>query len=414
MIGSMGPPESCDHAAEAVAPDMVALAEAIRCDPELSGQEERAATRCTAILEAHGFAVKRGVAGLPTSFHAVRRIGEGRTRVAFLAEYDALPGIGHGCGHHLIAATSLGAALTAQRAAAEGDDLEIAVFGTPSEETIGGKVVMAEAGLFDGLDGALMFHAGHEWRTVTESLACQSLEVVFGGKAAHAVASPEAGINALEAMLDLFLEVRRIRGASSKEARLPGVVLEGGVRANIVPDRSVARFSARAPTSRELDAIVGALLAAVDRVAAAAGCRRLVRPVDNPYDEMRTNLTIAGILRRELAARGAVVNDGPRPNKGSIDAGNVSLRAPTVHAYLPAAPRALALHTREFGEAATGASCEPALRTAMAALAATALALARDEGTRRAARAEVAAAAPPPRARRWPLLVGEPEARVEC
>src|SRR5262245_10490316 len=208
--------------------EIVALAEAIRCDPELSGDEHRAATRCTALLETRGFAVERETAGLPTAFIARRLFGAGRTRVAFLAEYDALPGIGHGCGHHLIAAASVGAAMAAAETSDGSDDLEIQLIGTPSEETIGGKVVMAEAGTFDGLDAVLMFHAGHEWRTVTNSLACQSVEVVFGGRASHAVASPEAGLNALEAMIDLFVAARALRARFSPEGvRLPGVILEG-------------------------------------------------------------------------------------------------------------------------------------------------------------------------------------------
>jgi metal-dependent amidase/aminoacylase/carboxypeptidase family protein len=267
--------------------------------------------------------------------------------------------------------------------------------------------------VFDGLDAVLMFHPGHEWRTFTESLACQSVEVVFGGKASHAVAAPEAGVNALEAMIDLFVAAREIR-AASKDVRLPGVLLEGGLRANIVPDRAVARFSARARTSEERDRVLDALLAAVARIAGATGCRSLVRPVDNPYDEMSTSGALAAVLREELAARGGTTNDAPRKGMGSIDAGNVSRRAPTVHAYLPAAPSGVPLHTREFGERASGTLCEGALRTASGAMAATALRLARDGALRDAVRSEFEAAGRPLRPARWPLLRGEPEPRVEC
>lgn len=395
--------------------EIVALAEAIRCDPELSGNEHRAATRCTALLETRGFIVEKATAGLPTAFVARRRFGGGQTRVAFLAEYDALPGIGHGCGHHLIAAASVGAALAAAETAEESDDLEIQVIGTPSEETIGGKVVMAEAGVFDGLDGVMMFHAGHEWRTVTNSLACQSVEIVFSGRASHAVASPEAGINALEAMIDLFLAARELRARfGPKGVRLPGVILEGGVRANIVPDRAVARFSLRAPTSEEREVVVEALLGEVDRIAQTTGCRRLVRPVDNPYDEMRTNLGLAAALREELHGRGAVTNETPRTSMGSIDAGNVARRAPTVHAYLPAALPQLSLHTREFGEATAGGRCAGALATASEAMAATALRLARDPALRSSVRREHEAAPGIPLRRRWPLLTSEPEESAAC
>lgn len=405
-----GPPRESD----ALTAELVALAEAIRCDPELSGHEHRAATRCAALLETRGFTIDKGTAGLPTAFVARRRFGSGRTRVAFLAEYDALPGIGHGCGHHLIAAAGVGGALAAVEGASEADDLEIQLIGTPSEETIGGKVVMAEAGVFDGLDGVMMFHAGHEWRTVTNSLACQSVEIVLGGRAAHAVASPEAGINALEAMIDLFIAARGLRSRFSQGVRLPGVMLEGGVRANIVPDRAVARFSVRAPTSEERERVVDALLAEVDRIAQATGCRRLVRPVDNPYDEMRTNLALAAVLREELLARGAEPNDAPRTSMGSIDAGNVARRAPTVHAYLPAAPAQLALHTREFGEATAGGRCGDALATASAAMAATALRMARDADLRARVGLEHESSGGAPPKSRWPLLMREPEEKVAC
>lgn len=404
---------SPDAAVASITARVVSLAEEIRNDPELSGSEDRAARRCASILAEHGFVVENATGGLPTAFRALRRLGAGRVRVAFLAEYDALPGIGHGCGHHLIAASAVGAALATALVATDSDDLEIQVIGTPSEETIGGKAVLAEEGIFDDLDGVLMFHPGHEWRTFTESLACQSVEIALGGKAAHAVAAPEAGVNALEAMVDLFVAARDLRRRFSAGVRLPGVILEGGLRANIVPDRAVARFSARAPSSEERDRLVDALIADVERIARRAGCRSLVRPVDNPYDEMTTNHALATVLREEIARRGGTTNDRPRTGMGSIDAGNVSRRAPTVHAYLPAAPIGLSLHTREFGEAATGPASEDALRTACAAMAATAVRLARDAALRTRVRSEFESSAPPPRPPRWPLLRHEPEPRIE-
>lgn len=406
--------ESLDRLVASSESDILLLAESVRADPELSGNEHRAAARITALLGADGFDVAMGAGGLPTAFVARRRFGGGRTRVAFLAEYDALPGIGHGCGHHLIAASSVGAALAASRAARALDDLELLVIGTPSEETIGGKVVLAQAGVFDGLDAVLMFHPGHEWRTVTDSLACQSVEVIFGGRASHAVAAPEAGVNALDAMIDLFVAVRSMKARFSSAVRLPGVILEGGVRANIVPDRAVARFSARAPTTEERESVVDALLACIDEIARASGCRRLVRAVDNPYDEMRTNLPLAALVREELNVRGAVPNDAPRLGKGSIDAGNVSRRAPTIHAYMPAVRPGIPLHSREFGEATAEGACRDVLATTSAVMAAAALRVAREPGRREEIRAEFESMPQPPRSARWPLLTSEPEGRVEC
>ncbi|HET6278086.1 MAG TPA: M20/M25/M40 family metallo-hydrolase, partial [Candidatus Polarisedimenticolia bacterium] len=162
----------------------------------MSGEEHRSAALLTGFLAGEGFRIREGVAGLPTAFVANKRGRRGGPRVALLAEYDALPGIGHACGHHLIGAAACGAAAAVGRVL---DDLagEIVVVGTPAEETIGGKVVMANRGIFRGFDAALMFHPSTENRVNTTSLACHSLEVTYKGRAAHAVAAPDQGINAL-------------------------------------------------------------------------------------------------------------------------------------------------------------------------------------------------------------------------
>jgi amidohydrolase len=202
---------------------------------ELSLQEIGSSDAIVRFLRRHGFRVRRGVAGLPTAFMAHRRHRLGGPRIALLAEYDALPEIGHACGHNLIGAAACGAAAVVSRLLRRG---EIVVYGTPAEETIGGKVVMARRGAFRGVDAALMFHPATENRVYMTSLACHSLEVVYRGRAAHAVASPEKGINALHALLGLFEEVERLKRRLPAEVRMPGIVSEGGRRANIVPDRA--------------------------------------------------------------------------------------------------------------------------------------------------------------------------------
>ncbi|MGH9786505.1 MAG: amidohydrolase, partial [Terriglobia bacterium] len=235
-----------ERALEEVAPSLSALSRDLHEHPELSLQEHRSSALLQSLLREAGFQVTGGVAGLPTSFVAVRQGVSAGARIAFLAEYDALPGIGHACGHNLIAAASIGAGLSLARLA---DQLpgEVIVLGTPAEETVGGKCIMVREGVFDGIDAALMVHPGSEWRVEVDSLACISLEVTFLGKEAHAVAWPEKGINALDALIQLFVGIEMLRKRLGRDVRMPGVILEGGQRPNIVPSRAVGHFTLRAP-----------------------------------------------------------------------------------------------------------------------------------------------------------------------
>jgi len=337
-------------------------------NPELSGEEHRSVAVLTRFLTGEGFRVRRGIAGLPTAFSATRKGRRGGPRVALLAEYDALPGIGHACGHHLIGAAACGAAAAVGRLL---DELagEIVVFGTPAEETFGGKVVMADRGVFRGFDAALMFHPSTENRVYTTSLACHSLEVVYKGKAAHAVASPDRGINALSSMLRLFAAVDRLKRRLPPEVRMPGVILEGGHRANIVPDRAVARFSLRAGDLPALRRVERAFRLEVRSAARAIGARAIIRAVDYPYAEMVTNRTLANLFRKELALMRRRTVDTPRKRMGSLDMGNVSYRVPSIHPYVAVAPHPVPLHSVRFARYAGGATGRAGLRVAMRALA---------------------------------------------
>lgn len=307
--------------------------------------------------------------------------------MALLAEYDALPGIGHACGHHLIGAAACGAA-----AAVGGvlDDLagEIVVVGTPAEETIGGKVVMADRGVFRKFDAALMFHPSTENRVYTTSLACHSLEVIYKGRAAHAAASPDKGINALQALLHLFSAVDRLKRRLSPKVRMPGVILEGGRRANIIPDRAVGRFSLRAPDLPGLRRVERAFRLAVRQAARATGARAIIRAVDYPYAEMVTNRTLAGLFKKELALMGRRTVDTPRKRMGSLDMGNVSYRVPSIHPYIAVAPHSVPLHSVHFARYAGGPSGWKGLRVATRALACVAHTLLVEESALRRARSE--------------------------
>jgi amidohydrolase len=353
-------------------PALLDLSRDLHAHPELSLQETRSALRLQEMLRGEGFSVEPGVAGLPTAFVARRAGSTAGPRIAFLAEYDALPGIGHACGHNLIAAAGVGAGLALARLAGDLPG-EIVVMGTPAEETIGGKCLMVKAGCFRGIDAALMVHPGAEWRVEADSLACISLEVIFTGREAHAVAWPEKGINALDALVQLFVAVEMLRKRQGRDVFIPGVILEGGVRPNIVPARAVGHFSLRAPSSPARDRVRDDFERAVAGIAAASGCGFTVRATDEPYDDMVTSRALAAVFRNHLLAEGITPVDGPRANKGSLDMGNVSRVVPSLHPFIAICDRDVPSHSEGFARASVSPRGEEALLTAVRALALTGL-----------------------------------------
>lgn len=373
-------------AVDASAPEIVSVSRHLYLNPEQSGEERLSSALLAARLERAGFRVARGIGGLPTAFSAVLERGRGG-RVAVLAEYDALPDLGHGCGHNLIAACGLGAALAlAQRCSDWRGRLE--VVGTPAEETFGGKAVLAETGLFDRLDAALMVHAGHEDRVLTESLACGSFEVTFRGRSAHAVAAPELGVNALDALVQLYVGLEMLRRSLGSGVRIPGVIVEGGVRPNIVPERAVGRFSLRAPTHAARREAHRRVVRLIEGVARATGTRFSIRPTDHPYMEMRTSRTLAESARQNFLRLGRRTQDGPRRSMGSLDMGNVSYRTPALHLYVDLGAGPVPAHTRAFARATQTLAGRRATLVGAKVLALTALDLLTRPALRRAARTE--------------------------
>ena len=367
--------------------DVTSLSRALYEAPELSQREVRSSRRLRSLLRREGFRIRRGVAGLPTSFVARKRGRRGGPRVAMLAEYDALPDLGHACGHNLIGAASVGAAMAVGRVIGEIRG-EVVVVGTPAEETIGGKALMADRGVFRNVDAAMMFHPSGENRVYTTSLACHSLEVLFRGRAAHAVSSPGKGINALKALIRLFFEIEGLLRRLPGEVRMPGIIVEGGRRANIVPDRAVGRFTLRAgnlPTLRRVEARFRALVRRIER---ATGARATIRPLDYPYADMITNRTLADLFKRELRRMGRRTVDTPRKEMGSLDMGNVSQVVPSIHPYIAIAPRSVPLHSRAFARHAGGLGGRLGLRVATQALAMTALGVLSGDGVLERARGE--------------------------
>jgi amidohydrolase len=334
-------------------PALTELSLDLHAHPELALQETYAADRLVGLLDAEGFAVERGVAGMPTSF--VASVGSGTPVVAFLCEYDALPGVGHGCGHNLIAAAGVGAALAVKRAF--GDDLPgtVRCIGTPGEEGAGGKIIELEAGVFDDVDAALMFHPGDRtipWRHAT---AAVHLDFSFTGVAAHAAGSPTAGRSALAAVIQLFVSVDAMRQFIPETARIHGIITDGGQAVNIIPEFAAASLMVRDLTQDGVADLAARVTACAEAAAAATGTTVKVSS-GRIYAERKNNHVIATRVAAHLLRLGEEVEEPVlRGGTGSSDIGNVSLQLPAIHPYLQVAP----VGTPGHSHAMTAAAASP-------------------------------------------------------
>jgi amidohydrolase len=350
-------------------PTLTELSADLHAHPELAMAEHHAAARLSGLLEQEGFAVERGVAGLPTAF--VGSVGRGAPVIAFLCEYDALPGVGHGCGHNLIAAGGIGAALALHRAL--GDDFAgtIRCIGTPGEEGAGGKIIELAAGVFDDVDAALMFHPGDKslpWRHAT---ACVHLDVTFHGVASHAAGSPTKGRSALAAVIQLFVALDSLRQFIPESNRVHGIITDGGQAVNIVPERASAALMARALTQDGVQKLLSRMRACIDAAAAATGTSVEVS-VGEVYAERKNNHTIATRLAGHMARLGEPMQEPVlRGGTGSSDIGNVSLVLPAIHPYLGIAERGTPGHSHAMATAAGSPVAQERMLHMAEALAAT-------------------------------------------
>ncbi|MET9880321.1 amidohydrolase [Actinacidiphila glaucinigra] len=363
------------------------VAWALHADPEPAFEEVRAVQLLTGHLENEGFTVRRGVAGLPTAFVATAGDG-GRPRVALLLEYDALPGLGHACGHNLIAAAGLGAGL-ALHAAMPDVGGSLLVVGTPAEERGGGKVVLAEAGVFDGVDAALMFHPGvrsWSWAPLTASA---QIRVAFHGRAAHPTGNPTEGVDALAALIQFFNTLAVIGRHLPAGSHVQGIVTEGGKATNIIPEYAEGLFGLRGATTAARDELALSLSECAQGVARATGTRAEVSPVDAGYDHFRNNAVLSSRFTAHLARAGVRASE-PLPGVylGSSDVGTVSNRLPTIHPFMAIMDADGSDHTPQFAAAAAGARARAAMLAAAQALACTAADVLVDPGITAAAWAE--------------------------
>ena len=310
--------------------------------------------------------------------------------VSFLSEYDALPGLGHACAHNIIgvAGAAAGVALKKTLGPEYGG---VTVFGTPGEEGGGGKVLMAQTGMFREVDAAMMMHPSDETRVDVDFLALSELRFHFRGRAAHASAAPEQGVNALDALIATFNAVSLLRQQLPRADRVHGVITEGGEAPNIIPDKTSAWFFVRSETTEGLDALLSRVIACAEGAALATGAELETEKNPITYAPMRVNLPLASLFLKNLNRLGVHEPDSPPPLRmGSSDAGNVSQQTPTIHPQIQMVPQGVSAHTPEFAEASAGAEGRRVLLTGAKALAMTGADFLLDEGARQAVQDEFA------------------------
>jgi amidohydrolase len=379
------------QAVDRLADDLEALSRKIHDHPELAYQEVQAAAWLADYLTGQGFAVERGVAGVDTAFRATMDTGSGPT-IAILCEYDALPAIGHACGHNIIATAGAGAgaALAAVR-----DTLpagRIQVIGTPAEEGGGGKIKLIQGGIFEGVDVAMMIHGFDRWILHQDLLGIVRVGFEFTGKAAHASADPWEGVNALDAVIQTFNNVSMLRQQVRPDARIHGIVTQGGAAPNIIPEIAACTFYVRAPRLDDMWDLHRRVIACAEGAARATGCTLRVIDLEAPYEPLKRNNTLLGLFRANMAAIGAMESPPLADRMGSSDIGNVSQVIPAIQPMVQIAPHGTPIHSRAFEAAAVAPLARRGMCQSAKTLAMTTYDLLADPGLVKKARAEFEAA----------------------
>lgn len=346
-------------------------------NPEIGNEEYFASKLLITILEEEGFIVEKGVAGHETAFLAKKKGKKEGLTIGFLAEYDALPGIGHACGHNIIGTTSVAAAVSLSKVIDEVGG-ELVVLGTPAEE--GGpngsaKGSFVKAGLVDDIDAAIMLHPGAETNLTGPSLAVDPLDFEFFGKPAHASAQPEEGINALDGVIQLFNGINALRQHVPSDVRIHGIITDGGDAPNIVPEYAKARFFIRAASRPVLNEVAKKIRAIADGAGLVTGATVKVTAFQNEVDNFIINRNFDDIFKGVIEGLGETVNIAERSALGSTDAGNISQVIPTIHPHIKIGPSDLVGHTVEFREAAKSERGDQALILGAKAISLTVLEL---------------------------------------
>ena len=335
-------------AIDAMADELITISHEIHANPELAFQEHKAAKLLSNRVEKEGLAVTREAFGLETAYST--EFGTKGPTVGILSEYDALPGIGHSCGHNIIAVTGLGAALALSKLNGSLPG-RVRYLGTPAEEQGGGKELMAQEGAFDGLDAAMMVHpAGIDLATMP-CICVSEVEVIYHGKSAHASAMPHAGVNALDALITAYQTIAQLRQHIRPTERIHGIIKEGGLAPNIVPDLASSVYFVRAANAIELAELKKRVHACFEAGALATGCTADIHWAKADYLDMKTSWPIADAYETNARSLGRdffPLDKLPSGSAGSTDMGNVSHRVPSIHPMIASAPPSVVIHNPEF------------------------------------------------------------------
>src|SRR3989337_1967574 len=324
----------------------------LSCDfyhnPETGLKEYKTSAACMAILEESGFKVEKGVAGMETAFRA--NFGNEKPAIALLVEMDALPEIGHGCGHNISGVASVGAAIAVSKVIPMIGG-RIVVLGTPAEELGIGTIAMIKAGVFEGFDAAMMAHPSSKRMVTRIFLGLIRLNLNFKGKPSHASAYPEEGVNALDAVIQTFNAISALRQQLRSDVRIHGIITDAGVDPNIIPEKASASFYVRAKDLNELYSVKEKVLNCARGAALATGCELTIEEGADMNAPLKLNKALADIYRRQMEFLGLKEDDFPMDkNAGSSDIGNVSQVLPTIHPHI-LLRRGINIHTREFADA---------------------------------------------------------------
>ncbi|MFR7988957.1 MAG: M20 family metallopeptidase [Anaerovoracaceae bacterium] len=345
--------EKINVAVEETASELKQMALYIHENPELGLEERKACQVQTQLLEKYGFSVETGLFGFETSYRAVYKGKKPGPKIAMLAEYDALPELGHGCGHNLIAMVGVGSGL-AMRQIADQYGGEIYVFGTPAEETWGSKVGMAKAGAFDDMDVVMMAHPMDRETNCMNTMALKSLKFKFFGRTAHAAAAPHEGVNALDAVINFFNMVNALRQQTKEDARIHGIITDGGKAPNVIPDYTEAFVLTRANKMAYLQELTDKVIACAEGAALGTGCRMEWEKADEDFMDTDSNLTLAELYAEQMEKLGvAIEHTGSEILPGSSDIGDISYVCPAIQSTFDICEgEQVGAHTREFAACA--------------------------------------------------------------
>lgn len=329
--------------------ELIQMSDHLYENPELGDEEYESMKLLTSYLQSHGFRVEAEIVDRPTAFRATFKSEKPGPTIAYLAEYDALPGVGHGCGHNMIGTMSVGAGVVLSKLVHEIGG-SVVVLGTPAEETNGAKVPMAAEGIFDGIDVAMILHPNGESCESGGSLAMDAIQFKYTGKSSHAAASPEKGINALDGVIQLFNGINALREHVTSDVRMHGVISEGGLAANVVPDLAIAQFYIRANERAYLNEVVEKVTNIAKGAALMTGATVEITNYELSYDNMVTNEQLSKAFTKNLTQVSKYPVESAKLDHGSIDMGDVSHVVPAIHPYIGLNDKDLVAHTKGFAD----------------------------------------------------------------